>query len=63
MQQPVPVARSNAVVETEFRAESLQIAQTLERHAETRGVTLAQLPQPGCWPTAAVSAGDSRPRA
>ena len=30
------------MVETEFREESLQIAQTLKTHAEARGVTLAQ---------------------
>ena len=45
-QQPDPSTRAGRadrrMVETEFRQESLVIAQQLARHAEARGVTLAQ---------------------
>jgi aryl-alcohol dehydrogenase-like predicted oxidoreductase len=37
------VARGDKrIAQTEWREESLQIAQTLQRHAQERGVTLAQ---------------------
>ena len=50
------------MVETEFRAESLQIAQTLKQHAESRGVSLAQFATAWVLANRAVSAVIAGPR-
>ena len=50
------------MVETEFRAESLQIAQTLKVHAEARGVTLAQFATAWVLANPAISAVIAGPR-
>ncbi|MEY4267073.1 MAG: hypothetical protein RIS90_1608 [Pseudomonadota bacterium] len=50
------------MVETEFRAESLQIAQTLKQHAEGRGVSLAQFATAWVLANRAVSAVIAGPR-
>lgn len=50
------------MVETEFRAESLQIAQTLKRHAEARGVSLAQFATAWVLANRAVSSVIAGPR-
>ena len=48
--------------ETEFREESLQIAQTLKAHAEARGVTLAQFATAWVLAHQAVSSVIAGPR-
>jgi len=50
------------MVETEFRAESLQIAQTLKQHAEGRGVSLAQFATAWVLANRAVSSVIAGPR-
>ena len=50
------------MVETEFREESLQIAQTLKVHAEVRGVTLAQFATAWVLANPAISAVIAGPR-
>jgi aryl-alcohol dehydrogenase-like predicted oxidoreductase len=50
------------MVETEFREESLQIAQRLKAHAETRGITLAQFATAWVLAHRAVSAVIAGPR-
>ena len=50
------------MVETEFRAESLQIAQTLKLHAESRGVSLAQFATAWVLANRAVSSVIAGPR-
>ena len=50
------------MVETEFRAESLQIAQTLKQHAEGRGVSVAQFATAWVLANRAVSSVIAGPR-
>jgi aryl-alcohol dehydrogenase-like predicted oxidoreductase len=50
------------IADTEFRAESLQIAQTLLRYAETRGVSLAQFATAWVLANSAVSSVIAGPR-
>ena len=50
------------MVETEFRPESLQIAQTLKQHAQARGVSLAQFATAWVLANRAVSAVIAGPR-
>ena len=50
------------MVETEFRPESLQIAQTLKEHAQARGVSLAQFATAWVLANRAVSAVIAGPR-
>jgi len=50
------------MVETEFRAESLQIAQTLKQHAESQGVTVAQFATAWVLANRAVSSVIAGPR-
>jgi aryl-alcohol dehydrogenase-like predicted oxidoreductase len=50
------------IVETEFRPESLQIAQTLKQHAQARGVSLAQFATAWVLANQAVSAVIAGPR-
>jgi aryl-alcohol dehydrogenase-like predicted oxidoreductase len=50
------------MVETEFRQESLVIAQTLARHAQSRGVTLAQFATAWVLANGALSAVIAGPR-
>jgi aryl-alcohol dehydrogenase-like predicted oxidoreductase len=50
------------MAETEFREESLQIAQTLKMHAEARGVTLAQFATAWVLANPAVSSVIAGPR-
>ncbi len=51
------VARGDKrIAQTEFRVESLQIAQRLGDHAKTRGIDLLQFAWPGYWRTAAFRA-------
>ena len=50
------------MVETEFRAESLQIAQTLKQHAESRDVSLAQFATAWVLANRAVSSVIAGPR-
>jgi aryl-alcohol dehydrogenase-like predicted oxidoreductase len=50
------------MVETEFREESLQIAQTLKLHAEARGVTLAQFATAWVLANSAISSVIAGPR-
>ena len=50
------------MVETEFRAESLQIAQSLKQHAESQGVTVAQFATAWVLANRAVSSVIAGPR-
>ena len=50
------------IAETEFRPESLQIAQTLKQHAQARGVSLAQFATAWVLANRAVSAVIAGPR-
>ncbi len=50
------------MAQTEFREESLQIAQTLMKHAQARGVTLAQFATAWVLANRAVSAVIAGPR-
>ena len=50
------------IAETEFRPESLQIAQTLKQHAQARGVSLAQFATAWVLANQAVSAVIAGPR-
>jgi aryl-alcohol dehydrogenase-like predicted oxidoreductase len=63
---PDPASRAGRadkrMVETEFRQESLVIAQTLARHAQARGVTLAQFATAWVLANGALSAVIAGPR-
>jgi aryl-alcohol dehydrogenase-like predicted oxidoreductase len=63
---PDPASRAGRadkrMVETEFRQESLVIAQTLARHAQSRGVTLAQFATAWVLANGALSAVIAGPR-
>jgi aryl-alcohol dehydrogenase-like predicted oxidoreductase len=64
--QPEPGSRAGRgdkrIAETEFRAESLAIAQQLQGHAEARGVTLAQFATAWVLANPAVSSVIAGPR-
>jgi aryl-alcohol dehydrogenase-like predicted oxidoreductase len=65
--QPAPASTragrgDKRIGETEFREESLQIAQTLKAHAEARGVTLAQFATAWVLAHQAVSSVIAGPR-
>ena len=64
--QPAPDSRAGRgdkrIAETEFRAESLAIAQQLRAHAEARGVTLAQFATAWVLANPAVSSVIAGPR-